>query len=114
MPYQRVVNSLKETLLRLFLLGLVVGGGWLLLQFYSEEEIAAGGQRFWAWWSTRFTGELARYWNPAGAAITLGIAALFVLNPLARLLGLRRRRGGGGGSYGDFDGGDSGGDGGGD
>ena len=111
MAYQRLISSFKEFLARLVIAGLLVGAAWLLLQTYSEQEIVAGASRFWAWWSTLFTGDLAQYWNPAGAAITLGTAGLFVLNPLARLLGLSRgRRGHGGTTQNDFD--DGGGDGG--
>ena len=115
-PYRRLVYTLKETMLRIVVLAFLVGGAWLLLQFYTEDEIILGTTRFWEWWSTRLTGDLAQYWNPAGAAITLGIAALFVLSPLSRLLGGRRRHGshyshdsdyGGGGDSGDGgDGGD--------
>ena len=93
MAYQRLLYALKETLLRIIILAVLVGGGWLLLQFYTEDEIILGAGKFWEWWSTRFTGELAEYWNPAGAAISLGIAALFVLSPISRLLGGRRRHG---------------------
>jgi hypothetical protein len=112
MAYRRLIKSLKEFLARLVIMGLLVGGTWLVLQYYTEQEIVAGANRFWVWWSHLLTGELAQYWNPAGAALSLGIAVLFVLNPLTRLLGLSRgRRGHGGGhSNDDFDtGGDDGG-----
>jgi len=112
MAYRRLINSFKEFLARLVILGLLVGIAWLVLQYYTEQEIVAGASRFWVWWSHLLTGELAQYWNPAGAALSLGIALLFVLNPLARLLGVSRRRHGHGGySNDDSDaGGDDGGD----
>jgi hypothetical protein len=57
------------------------------------------------------SGELARYWNPAGAAISLGLILMFVLSPISRLMGPSRQRGyGGSNAAEDFD---SGGDGGG-
>jgi hypothetical protein len=107
----RLTRGIKESLARAAFLLCLAGGAWLLLQFYSEEEIVSAGKRFWAWWSTIFTGELAPYWNPVGAGIVLAIALMFVLNPVTRLFRSRRH----GGSYHDdgfhdYSGGDDGGD----
>ena len=107
----RLTRSIKESLARAAFILLLAGGAWLLLQFYSEEEIVSAVKRFWAWLSTIFTGELAPYWNPVGAGIVLVITLLFVLNPVARLF--RTRRHGGGyhdDGYHDYSGGDDGGD----
>lgn len=93
MPHRRLVKSLKESLLRVAFVALLVGGAWLALQFYSEQEILDGARTLWAWWSTLFTGELAQYWNPAGAAIVLGVVLIFVLSPITRLMGTRRGHG---------------------
>ena len=93
MPLRRLVYSIKETLLRFAIVAALVAGAWGILQFYSEDEIVQLAQDFWGWWSSRIGGDLAQYWNPGGAALTLGIAVLFVLSPLQRLLG-RRRHGG--------------------
>lgn len=102
----RLSHSLLEALYRALFLAAVAGGVWLLLQYYTEDEIVDAANRFWAWWSTLFTGQLATYWNPIGAAAVLGIAVLFVLTPITRLF--RSRRG-----YNSYDSGgwDDGGDG---
>ena len=103
MAYRRLINSFKEFLVRLVIMGVLVAGAWLVLQTYTEQEIVATANRFWLWWSTLLSGELAKHWNPAGAAISLGIAVVFVLSPLARLLGLSRGRRAGHGGYSDND-----------
>lgn len=85
-------RGISESLARIAFVGLLVAGGWLLLQFYTEQEIVAAAEQFWGWWSTLFTGELARYWNPYGAGAVLFLAVSFVLKPITRLF--RRRHGG--------------------
>lgn len=78
-------RGLRRILLQLIVMAGIVGVAWIVLQFYSEEEIAAIARSFWSWWSTLITGELAVYWNPVGAGVVLGIILLAVLAPLARL-----------------------------
>lgn len=102
----RLSHSLLETLCRTLFLAIVAGGVWLLLQFYTEEEIVDAATRFWVWWSTLFTGQLAVYWNPLGAAAVLVIAVMFVLTPIRRLFRSRYGRG-----YNSYDSGDGDGDG---
>lgn len=108
----RLTRGIAESLARAAFVLLLAGGGWLLLQFFTEEEIASTAKHFWWWWSTIFTGELASYWNPVGAAVVLAVIVMFVLNPVMRLF--RTRRYGGrynDSDYQDYSGGDSGGDG---
>lgn len=85
------MRSLKAMVVRVAVVAVLIGAGWLLLQVYTEEEIATAGAEFWQWWSTRLTGDLAQYWNPFGAVATLIVIALFVLQPITRLF---RSRGG--------------------
>lgn len=93
----RLFRSVRETVIRTAFIAILAGGAWLLMQFYTEQEVVVAANRFWAWWSTLFTGDLAQYWNPIGAAVVLGAAVLFVLNPIMRLF--RSRRYGGGSHY---------------
>jgi hypothetical protein len=86
----RFTRGIAESLARAVFIILLAGAVWLLLQFYSEEEIVAAATRFWAWWSSIFTGDLAPYWNPVGAGIVLAIVIMFVLNPVLRLFRTRR------------------------
>jgi hypothetical protein len=107
----RFTRGIAESLARAAFITLLAGGVWLLLQFYTEEEIVAAAKRFWVWWSSIFTGDLAPYWNPVGAGVVLAIIMMFVLNPVLRLFRTRRY----GGRYSDSDhhdysSGDSGGD----
>ena len=97
----RLFRSVRETLIRTAFIALLAGGAWLLMQFYTEQEIVAAAYRFWAWWSTLFTGELAQYWNPIGAAVVLVAAILFVFKPIMRLF--RSRRSGSGSYYSDHE-----------
>ncbi len=92
----RLFRSVREAIIRTTFIALLAGGVWLIMQYYTEEEIVSATHRFWAWWSTLFTGELGQYWNPIGAAVVLGAAVLFVLNPIMRLFRSRRH---GSGSY---------------
>jgi hypothetical protein len=85
-----VIRNLRETILRIVLVGVFLGGIWLLLQFYTEAQLAQAARDVWGWWSTRLTGELGVYWNPIGAGITLAVILLFVTQPLRRLFRSRR------------------------
>jgi hypothetical protein len=109
----RFTRGIAESLIRAGFIALLGGGVFLLLQFYTEAEIIAAARRFWVWWSSIFTGDLAPYWNPVGAGVVLTIIVIFVLNPVLRLFRTRRS----GGRYSDSDhhdysSGDGGGDGG--
>lgn len=95
MILSRMKRELSGLLFRVMVLGLIVGAGWLLLQFYSREEISAVALEFWQWWSMLLPGELGRYWNPAGAGITLAVVLWLLLNPILRLIGGKHSLGNG-------------------
>jgi hypothetical protein len=86
-----LLRSFGELLARVVVIALLLGGVWLVLQFYTEEELIGAAEDFWAWWSTLLSGELATYWNPIGAGIALGAAVLFVVQPIRRLFRTRGR-----------------------
>ena len=77
-------------IVRVVVMAIIVGIAWVVLQFYTEEEIAELARNFWSWWSTLITGDYAIYWNPLGAGVVLGIILLIVLAPLAILFHNRR------------------------
>ena len=60
MPLRRLKNTLLTTLARMAIVGLIVAGAWLALQFYTEDEIVAEAHRFWRWWSGLLQGDLRR------------------------------------------------------
>ena len=83
------IRGLRRVLLQAIVLAIIVGVAWVILQLYTEEEIAEIARSFWGWWSTLITGDLAIYWNPVGAGVVLGIVLLVVLAPLATLFRTR-------------------------
>ena len=87
------MRGMRATVARIALVGLFAGGIWLLLQYYTEQELVEAAEGFWLWWSMLMTGELAQYWNPIGAAVALGAILLFVSEPIRRLFRARRRGG---------------------
>jgi hypothetical protein len=101
---RRLVNDLA----RLLYLAILVGIGWLVLQFYSVEELKTHALNFWSWWVGLINGEYERYWNPVGAALVLTVIGSAIL----RFLLPPRRGGRHGYSGGDYDGDGDGGDGG--
>jgi hypothetical protein len=107
----RFTRGIAESLARAGFVALVVGGVWLLLQFYTEQEIVSAAKHFWVRWCSVFSGDLAPYWNPVGAAVVLAIIIMFVLSPVLRLFRTRRHGGRYSDSdYHDYSSGDSGGD----
>lgn len=108
MIVQWLVRRLLATGARLILLAILVGIGWVVLQFYSVEALEAHARRFWTWWSGLVHGRYVQYWDPVGAAAALFFAVSFLLKPF-----MPRQRGysSSGNNWGN-DGGDDGADGG--
>lgn len=99
---RRFVNDLA----RVLYLAVLVGIGWLVLQFYTVDELKAQALNFWSWWAGLIDGKYARYWNPVGAALVL----ILIGSALLRFLLPPRRGGRQGHDYDDHDDGGDGGD----